>query len=78
MSIPLSYKPYLNKENCIRRNKNFTGKSDIALDFISSFEKPCNWLVRFIYRQAKNNISIEVVLSELKLASKKSCKLFIR
>lgn len=42
ISVPLNYKPYLSEENCIRHNKTFMGKSDIALDFISSFEKPSN------------------------------------
>lgn len=42
MSIPLNYKPYLSKENCKIHDKTFMGKSDIALDFINSFEKPSN------------------------------------
>ncbi|URZ01374.1 IS701 family transposase [Clostridium felsineum] len=40
MSIPLNYKPYLSEENCKKHNKTFMGKSDIALNFINSFEKP--------------------------------------
>lgn len=42
ISIPLNYKTYLSEENCLKHNKPFMGKSDIAVDFISSFEKPSN------------------------------------
>ncbi|RXI57443.1 IS701 family transposase, partial [Clostridium tetani] len=42
ISIPLNYKTYLSNENCIKHNKSFMGKSDIAVDFITSFEKPAN------------------------------------
>ncbi|WP_138206456.1 transposase [Haloimpatiens lingqiaonensis] len=42
ISIPLNYKPYFSKENCLKYNKSFMGKSDIAVDFIASFEKPSN------------------------------------
>src|SRR3712207_7660072 len=42
ISIPLNYKPYLSKENCVKHQKTFKGKSDIAIDFIQSFNKPSN------------------------------------
>ncbi|WP_143761025.1 transposase, partial [Clostridium haemolyticum] len=42
ISIPLNYKYYLDKDNCEKHNKTFKGKSDIAIDFIESFNKPSN------------------------------------
>ncbi|MCY6356207.1 IS701 family transposase [Clostridium sp. ZS2-4] len=42
ISIPLNYKTYLNEENCTKYNKIFKGKTDIATEFITSFEKPSN------------------------------------
>uniref|UniRef100_UPI001E5A8303 transposase n=1 Tax=Clostridium haemolyticum TaxID=84025 RepID=UPI001E5A8303 len=37
-----NYKYYLDKDNCEKHNKTFKGKSDIAIDFIESFNKPSN------------------------------------
>ena len=42
ISIPLNYKSYFTEENCLKYSKSFMGKSDIAVDFIDSFEKPFN------------------------------------
>lgn len=42
MSIPLNFKPYLSEENCSKYGKHFMGKSDIAISFINSFQKPYN------------------------------------
>ncbi|MFX0547838.1 hypothetical protein ACOAKC_00750 [Hathewaya histolytica] len=42
ISIPLNYKTYFSKENCLKYKKSFMGKSDIAADFIISFAKPSN------------------------------------
>ncbi|WP_102400995.1 IS701 family transposase [Haloimpatiens massiliensis] len=42
ISIPLNYKPYFSKENCLEYNKSFMGKYNIAVDFIAFFEKPSN------------------------------------
>jgi SRSO17 transposase len=42
ISMPLNYQLYLSKENCTKFNREFKGKSDIAIDIINNFNKPTN------------------------------------
>lgn len=40
MSIPLQFKPYISKDNCVIHNRQFKDKAEIAMEFISDFQKP--------------------------------------
>lgn len=42
VSIPLDNKIYLSKENCVKHNRDFSAKPDIAGSFIENFSKPSN------------------------------------
>lgn len=42
ISMSLNHQFYLSKENCIKYKRQFKGKSDIAIDFVSNFSKPSN------------------------------------
>lgn len=42
ISTQLQFQTYLNKEQCDKFNKPFKGKPDIAVEFISNFQKPSN------------------------------------
>ncbi len=42
LSMPLQYQPYFNEENCLKFNKPFKSKVDIAKNFIENFKAPRN------------------------------------